>query len=541
MNTKNQTANQDGKEDGEELPVDDLTRLFTKKTLTREDRETAIAQIAEIENQNVLRRGLPFLYGWKWYSWAKEFFDSRNKITLLCAGNQLSKSSSQIRKIIHWATEKELWEELWPGESDPNQFWYFYPSQDVVNAEFYAKWKQFLPCNGFEDDPKYGWKPIIKRGDILGITFNSGVIMYFKTYGQRASNLQTGTIFYVAVDEEMPLHLFDELMLRINAVNGYFSMVFTATLGQDEWRRAMDPGAEEIEFLPQALKITASAYDSMRYIDGTPSKWTIARIKQAEARCSSPAEILKRIYGKFILTSERKYGSFDPKRHIAKGHQMPASWSIYAGVDPGTGGEKNHPAAICFIAVSPDYTQGRVLYVWRGDGITTTAGSVYSKYLEIVSNKNYKVARKFYDHAAKDFDIISGHTFEKAEKGHERGEEIINTLFETDAMILYDDLHDEDNEVGKLKAELLTIRKAAVGKSGQKDDASDAFRYASTKVPWDFTAIKAKWEKPPQDPDLGKSPEQLDLEARRKAFEGDGSRDEDDIMDEFKEWNDAYG
>src|SRR6185295_15948148 len=77
------------------------------------------------------RENLPHIYGFPWYSWAKDFFDSTNRFNFLCAANQISKSSTQIRKAIHWATEKSLWEGLWPGRN-VSQFWYLYPTRPVA-------------------------------------------------------------------------------------------------------------------------------------------------------------------------------------------------------------------------------------------------------------------------------------------------------------------------------------------------------------------------------------------------------------------------
>jgi hypothetical protein len=198
-------------------------------------------QIAEIEARTKLRSDLPFLYGWKWYTWAREFYESKNKVCLLTAANQISKSSTQIRKCINWATDRDVWPDLWV--QTPSLFWYLYPSQDVVNAEFHLKWKQFLPSEAYKNDPYYGWEIIKgkKTGDIAGIQFKSGVMLLFKTYGQDATVLQSSTVDAIFCDEELPIHLYDELKFRLTASDGYFNMVFTATLGQDEWRRAMEP------------------------------------------------------------------------------------------------------------------------------------------------------------------------------------------------------------------------------------------------------------------------------------------------------------
>ena len=43
-------------------------------------------------------RGLPHLHGWKWYKWAREFFESTNRQNFLCAANQISKSLTEKLK-----------------------------------------------------------------------------------------------------------------------------------------------------------------------------------------------------------------------------------------------------------------------------------------------------------------------------------------------------------------------------------------------------------------------------------------------------------
>lgn len=502
-------------------------------------KEEIVREIAETELRIQLREGLPFLYGWKWYPWARKFFESKNKINLLCAANQISKSSTQIRKCIDWATNREKWPELWPGET-PNQFWYLYPSQDVVNAEFLTKWKQFLPTGKYKDDEYYGWKELKDGKDTIGIEFKSGVFVFFKTYGQKASNLQTGTVHALFCDEELPIELFDELMLRINATDGYFHMVFTATLGQDEWRRAMEPDENDEEFLPQAFKQTVSLYDSMFYEDGTPSKWTAERIKQAELRCSTHKEVLKRIYGKFIVIGGLKYESFDLKRHVKPKHPVPQNWLVYEGVDIGSGGKDGHPSAICFVAVSPDFRKGRVFLGWRGDGIPTTAGDVFTKSKELKKENNIHPIQKFYDWANKDFDTIStaaGDPYEKADKGHETGEDIINTLFKNDMLFIYD-----DPELAKLAAELASLKKVqsqGPKKRKAKDDFADAFRYAVTKIPWDFSNLSGPYSEPATEVEM--TPMQREIAERRAAFERDNQAEADRIQDEFDEWNEHYG
>ena len=116
-------------------------------------KEDIAQEIYELEERLRVREGLPFLHGFKFYKWSRKFYDSTNKYCLCTAANQVSKSSTQIRTLINWATNKKLWSELWV--KDPTMFWYFYPSQDVVNAEFISKWSQFLPKNEYKDTEEY--------------------------------------------------------------------------------------------------------------------------------------------------------------------------------------------------------------------------------------------------------------------------------------------------------------------------------------------------------------------------------------------------
>lgn len=523
-------------------PLDGLT-----PTEVRAEHQKMLLAQKELEKIE----GLPFLYGWKWYPWAKEFFLSTNRINLLCAANQISKSSTQIRKCIDWATNKKKWPSLWLHE--PKQFWYLYPTSEVATIEFEKKWMQFLPKGRFKDDPVYGWTAdITKKDGIKAIHFKSGVSVYFKAYAQNAMALQTGTVDAMFCDEELPEDLYEELMFRLSASDGYFHMVFTATMGQDFWRRCMEPEEFEIEALPDAWKRSVSIYDAQRYEDGSPSHWTDEKIAVVKNRCRNHKEILKRVFGRFVRDDQgRKYEQFDVKRHIKPRTKIPGDWSIYAGVDPGTGGTRNHPGAVCFVALSPDYSRGRIIAGWRGDGIETTAGDIYQKYKELAAeierNFGLPVTQCFYDWSSKDFHIIQmrdGGAFQPADKSHERGEQIINVLFKNDMMVLED-----DPELHKLATELISLRKETP-KNKAKDDFSDAFRYAVTRAPWDFSKISSKEIQDPDSPlDTPEQPKlslrAQEIEDRRDYVAGPATEPGEDNPwapeSEIAFWNDEYG
>jgi phage terminase large subunit-like protein len=495
-------------------------------------------QVSLKEQKLALMHGLPHRYAWKWYPWAKDFFESRNKQNFLCAANQISKSSTQIRKCIEWATNTDLWPQLW--DRSPNLFWYLYPDKTVATAEFEIKWiREFMPRAEFKNHERYGWEEHYDRGKIDYVEFNTGVRIYFKSYNQDVQNLQTGTVYAIFCDEELPEDLYGELDARLNASGGYFSMVFTATLGQDFWRRCMEPDEGEEEVFPTAYKQTVSLYDAMFYEDGTPSHWTSEKISFVKAKCKSEQDIQKRVYGKFIVLDGRKYPTFNSLQHVKPWHHVPPSWSVYHGADPGSGGANGHPAALCYLAVSPDRRQGRVFLGWRGDKIETTNDYVVRKHIELKKEHNLSPIAQYYDWANKDFEMTARGLDEhylKAEKSHEVGEGILNTLFKNNMLFIYDE---PTGELAKLARELSTLKEKTLKKHA-KDNLTDALRYAASKVDWDFSGIIDKPSEYVEPPVEEADPDGLKAQMRARRGIDEHEKEENSIEDELEEWNSHY-
>lgn len=466
------------------------------------DRAKIEQEIIELERQISQQKELPHLYGWKWYPWAWDYFNSRNRYNFLVAANQVSKSSTQIRKCIHWATETSLWPELW--SRTPTHFWYLYPSLEVATAEFKEKWeKEFLPRGEMKDDPKYGWEAEFKNKKIHCIYFKSGVTVYFHSYEQDKDNLQSSSVFAMFCDEELPVHLYSELNARISAasVRGYWHMCFTATLGQEFWRLCMEERGTKQETFKHAFKRSVSLFDCQKYIDGSPTMWTPEIIQETIEGCATPAEVERRVYGRFVIDEDRKYPSFTRKLNYVKNHPLPKGWLVFSGTDYGSGGASGHPASIVFVGVKPDFTQGRVFKAWRGDGIPTDASGIVSKYVEL--RGKMKPVGEFYDHQARDLYTIATSRkpaipFQKADKGRDTGASLLNSLFKLGMLKIYD----EDPELLKLVLELESLRNET-SKSHAKDDLIDALRFAVTKVPWDFSVKQTKVEDKP-DPNQTK-------------------------------------
>lgn len=493
---------------------------------------------------------LPHIYKFKWYKWAKAFYDSRNRINMLTAANQISKSTTLQRKDTEWLTNKKLWPELWPANPEVRQFWYLYPSKDVATAEFHTKiLLDVMPKVGKVvlekgkekcEDSVYGWQANYFRKQIYSIDWASGVTQFYKSYTQDVHTLQTGTVHKVSCDEELPEELFQELMFRLEGTDGYFDIVFTATRNQLFWLLCMEAIGTPQEKLPQAFKQTISMYDCQVYTDGTPGRYhDTTKIDEAKARCKNDQEVQRRVYGRFISDTGRKYPQFDPVRHFVKPFPIPSGWMFYGGIDPGSGGT-NHPTGLGILAVNPDMTKGYVIDGWRGDNVETTAGDSLAKFIEVRGNR--KLLWQVFDQTDKDFYHIAmrqGEPFIKAEKSHELGESIVNTLFKNDMLFIFD-----LPELAKLGTELMTLM-SATPKQRAKDDFIDgALRYPCVLIPWDWSAIKTKTYEdgtPLVKEVILNERDEYARSMRNRGNRHSGEESWQDLDAEIEFWNELYG
>jgi phage terminase large subunit-like protein len=366
------------------------------------------------------------------------------------------------------------------------------------------------------------------------LQFNTGVSLYFKAYSQNVQHLQAGTVHAMFTDEEVPEDIFSELMFRLAATDGYFHMVFTATLGQDFWRRAIERKGFPDEALKSAWKRQVSMYDCLKYEDGSPTPWTEKRISEIKNKCKSEAEVLRRVYGRFIRDEGLKYPCFSRSRNFVPPYKIPTDWLIYSGVDIGGGG-KGHPAAIIFVAVRPDFQKAAVFRGWRGNNsVVTTASDILEKYRML--RGSLKPVMQCYDWASKDFFSYAtrlGETFTKADKDHALGEDVINVLFKNRILDIFDieELQDLAYEFESLSHDAL--------KRFAHDDFIDALRYAITRIPFDWTCVADDLVGPEKKP----KKELTDAELRRQWVFEDAYKEQEEqrVEAEIGEYNELYG
>jgi hypothetical protein len=469
------------------------------------------------------------------YEWQHSYIHSIHRFNFLCAANQIGKSIANWIRLLRFCYLPSYWDKYFSGNA-PMQFWYFYPSATLSTAEIRTKYlRHYLPDESLKNHKKWGYKVDMENKIINAIHFNSGVTCYFKSYAQPPGNLQAATLSGVFADEEMPEPILDELNFRgVSQDDFYYHNVFTATKGQEYLRRTIEEIGSERELFSDAFKRQVSMYDCLKYNDGSDSIiWTPQKIEQAKAQCTSEAEILRRVYGRFVISESRKFHSFDHKRNTTKGHTIPRNWLHYSGLDWGSGGKRGHPSAILFLAVSPDYKRGRIYLCWRGDGIPTTQGDVVRRYSDM--KKDVEITEAAYDYSARDIGTIAsrvGIPISRANKERESSIELINTLFKNGQLKIYTGKGYEEND--KLISEV-----ASALDSGPKvkDDLIDALRYACNLVPWQFEILREEKE----EGDKVDVPELSNREYFWKyGYEGSELWEQDPIDSAFEDYMEMY-
>lgn len=427
------------------------------------------------------------------YKWQTEFLLNRNPLAFLTAANQIGKSTVHILKALNMAMRVDLWP-YWFPRKKPTTFIYAYPDAKLATTEVEEKWvKVYLTRDKMANDARWGWRAYYDaRGFIESLVFNTGVTIYFRFYSQSPQTLQAHSIDAVFLDEECPEAHYDELMVRTQATqaqgSGYVSMVFTATLCQPYLYHTMECQGLESEQFKGAWKRQISVFDCMQYTDGTPSEiWTEDYIQnKLLPRYRNQREINRRVMGKFVKDSALLHQEFDSLLNTeAAGSTRMDGWRTFIGIDFGTGGENGHSSAIAVVRVDQTYTQARCVHIWHSKRRRMTQSDLLLKYKDIASIVGSHWA--FCDSAATDFFTFAareGIRIEMAEKSHEIGLNLLNSLFKNQQLKIVHPIFD----TGQLIVELQTID-VNTKKNKRVDDAADALRYAMSRIPMRITPL----------------------------------------------------
>ena len=428
------------------------------------------------------------------YQWAFDYIMTDNRIAMICGANQISKSSTVIRKNVFFATRPDMWKRYFPHRR-PNLFWYFYPSKDVLLEEWATKWEEWMPRipKGHRLEKQFGWDVQYKeKGIPAAVTFNTGVRLGFRYYEQRTDNLQASTLDMVSCDEEPPEKHIGEIMARLTNTRGIFNSAFTATKGQALWHRALERINCSDEVYPHAFKRLVSLYDCLEYCNSdAPTPWTVERIEEEKKKYHDDLEIKKRIYGRFIPSAGKAFYAYDPKKVRIPTHTHLVSDRVFGVVDPGSGG-RAHPAGVMVLSQRGDGGPVTVLSAWRGDNKETTSNDILRQYN--LMTQGLIVKTLIYDYAARDFFLTASRELEgveliEANKKRDLGFERVNSYLEAGALLMPESRPGgitwwEKSGMEKLHEELFTVLQVeGTGKkTGMVDDLTDCLRYACMTI-----------------------------------------------------------
>lgn len=509
-----------------------------------------VAKQQLLASQEYLREHLPFYLNsdfsacnaHKLYPWQRELLLCRKLLRMLTAANQVGKSTTLILLCINMATRQDLWP-YWFPKRKPRTFMYLLPESKLATVEFEEKWvKLYLSRGEMKDDPRYGWRAQYgDKGQIEALLFNTGVTVLFRTYSQHPKTLQAVTLDKVFLDEEPPEAHYNELMVRTQSAAaqglGYVTLGFTATLGQEYLYKCMEMQGTAHETFVGAWKKQISAYDCLYYCDGSPSEiWSIPYIEQQKKKYVSQKEIDRRIMGRFVKDTGLIFQEFELQKNTEPhGTIVVDSWRSYIGIDYGSGGEYGHSSSIVHLKVDPTYSKARVVAVWSSKKKRMTQSDLLLKYKELAAGMGPHLA--FADWGAVDLFTLAareGVRLEKAEKSHEIGINLLNTLFQQEQLKIW------TGGVGDAAFLIQELQTVSEDKPKRKrvDDCSDALRYAISLCPMRLTALKLAEKKEAED--LSKLHPRM-LFHRGLLHKDDPMRDnDDDLGDDLREAIDDF-
>ena len=461
-----------------------------------------------LEGADLTQHDLPHFFYKKLYQWSYDFILTKNRRSFVCGANQISKTSTMIRKNIFLATSPHLWSEYF--NRDPQLFWYFYPDRKVLNEEWGTKWMEWMPRVP-KNHPYYeyfGWEKIIEEQKFVGILFRTGVRLSFRFYSMKVDSVQSSSVDMISGDEEIPVPFVEEMEARMFATEGILNSGFTATKGQEYWHDVIEKQGMLKERFPDAFKRVVSAFDCLKYIDGSAGEvWNEEKIYKKIAEYTRDGEvdenmILRRIMGRFVQTTGLAFESYKREKVSIPKLMLSRSFDYYLIVDPGSGGRTGHPTGILFLAVDNVKNIMYVVSAWRGDGILTTSNTIVTQMLTM--SGTYSVTALIYDGAAADFLLTAQQEVQDmailaANKKRDNGFARVNSYLEAGAICIPEESPvgapwwDKD-EIEKLHLEFKITRRLETATGAKKgtevDDLTDCVRYACMHIhiPLDLVA-----------------------------------------------------
>lgn len=422
----------------------------------------------------------PNVYGYKPHPKQEIFHNSQARGRLFIGGNRSGKTVGGAVECVQLAIGKHKWlSEKFPPPCRIRAI-----SVDFLNGV--AKIVQPEVARWCPTGQLLGgsWSTAYNK-ELRTLTFENESFIEFLSYDQDVDKHAGTSRHFVWFDEEPPEMIFQENMMRLLDVGGYWVMTMTPVEGMT-W-------------------VAESIYEPAK--DGSNENFFVVEVNTLENPHLNPgeADILlatmnedekqARKEGKFIQIGGYVYEkSFSREKHIIPPFVPPANWLWVAAMDHGY----TNPTAWLWAAVDPE---GRIFvfdeHYESGRIVSQHAQKVHEKNLAYGIVPAYSVG----DPSIRNIDPLTGTSvhLEYIEHGvpiilgnndQSAGLNRVKTFFEQDKLFITSNCINLIHELPKLRWAVWSNRKIQKDKNKQekqhkKDDhACDALRYLVASRPW---------------------------------------------------------
>lgn len=238
---------------------------------------------------------VPHLSRHKFYKWSRRLLDSKASRVILCAGNQVGKSTAMAIRNIDWITDIEGKKDRWSSDVKANSFLYLYSDKGTMASELKSVWRPLLLMDG-KCKSSYLYA---KMGDDFIDFPNVGSRIYFRLH-DFAEDVVPGRYDHITIDEEPRLSL---QCIKVLMECPYFVCGYTPVLRHGVMSKILcTPG-----LFSKVESIRVSLYECLKYEDGDDATpWDRDDILRFEGKLASGEEVQRRVYAS--LLGEASFG-----------------------------------------------------------------------------------------------------------------------------------------------------------------------------------------------------------------------------------------
>lgn len=290
-----------------------------------------------------LESSVTSIYSYEPHPKQKVFHCSRLEEKLFIGGNRSGKTVANVIECIWWLTKTHPFREdvrNIQGEVRGRLVCVsFIEGLEKIILPLFKKWvpRKYLIDRSWD-------KSYINKTRTL--TLNNGSFIEFQSYDQELEKFAGTSRHFVSFDEEPPMVVWQECLMRLIDTDGSWWISMTPVEGltwifEDIYK----PSEEGLR--PDTLVLEVSMHDNPHLTEKAKRK-VLGNIANDEDR-------MAREEGKFAEIGGRVYKTFDKRIHMRPADFIPnSSMRIYTSIDTGY----RHPAAWLWHAVYPD---GRIV------------------------------------------------------------------------------------------------------------------------------------------------------------------------------------